>query len=288
MAVKLQTIKDFRNYIRQELSVIYPEAESKAIADIILKRILKTGTTSYILSINDQDDVSRYSEIIFDYTLKLIKGIPLQYILGDTEFYGCIINVNPGVLIPRPETEELVDLIIKENKGFTGKILDIGTGSGCIAIALALNLKQSSVTGVDISEIALKTAKANAVANNASLTFLNVDILSSRVRELSKADIIVSNPPYVRDSEKSLMSSNVIGFEPHEALFVPDNDPLKFYRAILSNSGSLLHKGGIIYFEINEAMGKEIRELLSFYNFDETMIIKDINGKDRFAKGKIQ
>ncbi len=226
------------------------------------------------------------TEMVIRYCRKLKTGEPVQYVIGETLFYDCIIKVNPGVLIPRPETEELVDLIVKENKGFTGSIIDIGTGSGCIAIALAVNLPSAKITGIDKSRRAIKTAIKNAELNNSAVSFLEADLFKIDPSQIQNADIIVSNPPYVRNSEKQFMNRNVLGFEPHRALFVPDNDPLKFYRAILNLAGNILNPGGSVWFEINEAMGKPVQDLLESYNYSGIKIIKDINGKDRIAKGK--
>jgi release factor glutamine methyltransferase len=195
--------------------------------------------------------------------------------------------VTPAVLIPRPETEELVDLIIKENGGFSGRIIDFGTGSGCIAIALASHFKEASVTATDISEDALEIARHNAHLNGVSVDLLRSDIFKPSNELPLKADIIVSNPPYVRKSEKKLMHRNVLDFEPHQALFVSDDDPLAFYRAILVISRNLLTEGGKTYFEINEAMGEKMKELFDDFSYSGTEIIKDLNGKDRFIKGVV-
>ena len=188
-------------------------------------------------------------------------------------------------LIPRPETEELVDLIVKENPVFTGKILDIGTGSGCIAIALAVNLPLSKITGTDVSEKALAIAAENAIINNVKIRFLKDDIRDTGVPGTENTGIIVSNPPYVLNSEKQRMHINVLNFEPDEALFVPDDDPLRFFRAILNRADTILSRGGRVYFEINETLGKSMLELLESYNYSGLKIFKDINGKDRMMKG---
>jgi release factor glutamine methyltransferase len=216
---------------------------------------------------------------------ELKSGKPIQYILGETVFYDCIIKLNSATLIPRPETEELVDLIIRENRGYTGSIIDFGTGSGCIAIAIALNLPGSSVKGTDISDEALMTADANAKLNNAEVKFVKDDILDPDTDRLEKAGILVSNPPYVRISEKQLMHKNVLEFEPHSALFVEDSDPLIYYDAVLKKAARLLCPPGKIYFEINEALGKSMVSLAHSYGFRGVEIIKDINGKERIMKG---
>jgi release factor glutamine methyltransferase len=286
MAVKLQTIKDIRNYLSGELSELYPRQESVSIADAVIKKVFGIDRLSYILKENEMIDDRKKTETINKYCIELKTGKPLQYVTGETLFYDCIIKVSRGVLIPRPETEELVDLVVKDNKGFDGSILDIGSGSGAIAIALAASFPSARVTGIDISPAAIRTAIINAGSNNVLVTFLKADIFKLNPSILPKSDIIVSNPPYVRISEKQFMKKNVIGFEPHRALFVPDRDPLKYYHAILSLSDNNLNSGGSVYFEINEAMGKQVSDMLELHKFRDIRIIKDINGKDRIAKGK--
>jgi release factor glutamine methyltransferase len=286
MAVKLQTIKDIRNYISGELSGLYSERESAGISNIIISKVFEMNRVSSLLKENEMLAGRKNTKIIIRYCRKLKTGEPVQYVIGETLFYDCIIRVNPGVLIPRPETEELVDLIVKENKGFTGSIIDIGTGSGCIAVALSVNLPSSKIAGIDKSRRAIKTAVKNAELNNSAVSFLEADLFNIDPSQIQNADIIVSNPPYVRISEKQSMRRNVFDFEPHRALFVPDNDPLKFYRAILNLAGNILNPGGSIWFEINESMGKPVQDLLESYNYCGVKIIKDINGKDRIAKGK--
>ncbi len=286
MAVKLQTIKDIRNYISWELSGLYSGRESAGISNIIISKVFEMSRVSSLLKENEILASRKKTEMVIRYCRKLKTGEPVQYVIGETLFYDCIIRVNPGVLIPRPETEELVDMIVKENKGFTGSIIDIGTGSGCIAVALAVNLPSSKITGIDKSRRAIKTAIKNAELNNSAVSFLEADLFNIDPSQIQNADIIVSNPPYVRKSEKQFMRRNVLGFEPHRALFVPDNDPLKFYRVILNLAGNILNHGGSVWFEINESMGKPVQDLLESYNYCGIKIIKDINGKDRIAKGK--
>ncbi len=283
MAVKLQTIKDIRKFLYSELAESYPENEISSLSNIIFTTVL--GITKPSLLSNGRDFVAPKDAVrIIEICEELKSGRPIQYILGETLFYGCIIMVRPGVLIPRPETEELVDLIIKENPGFNGKILDIGTGSGCIAVALAVNLGGSAVTGVDNSPEAIETASENAIKNNVRIALILADILKEDLNETGKWDIVVSNPPYVRNSEKEEMNRNVLDFEPHDALFVLDSDPLLFYRTILEKSNYLLNPGGRIYFEINEAMGTQLYDLADSGGYKSISVIKDINGKDRILK----
>ena len=284
MGVKLQTIKDIRNYLSAELAELYPENEIRSLANIIFTSVLSISRLKLLRSerelVPPRDAVK-----VIEICNELKSGKPIQYIIGETIFHGCIIKVKQGVLIPRPETEELVDMIIRENEGFIGKILDIGTGSGCIAVALASNLKGAEVTAIDISAEALQTAAENARLNKVKVIFARADILKNGQPAVNKSDIIVSNPPYVRNSEKEKMHRNVLDYEPHEALFVLDSDPLLFYRNILEKGNYLLNPGGKIYFEINEAMGQKIRDLAESLRYRGVSILKDINGKDRFMKG---
>ncbi len=285
MSIKIRTIKDIRLYLSAELSELYPEPEINAISGIIIKTILGLPKLHY-LALPETTVRQKYSNMITRICRELKRGKPLQYVLGETSFYNCRIRLNGDVLIPRPETEELVDLAIKENKGFTGSILDVGTGSGCIAIALAINLPGAKVTGIDISSGAISLAKENALENNASVQFLKADMFNVDPGLFPGIDIIISNPPYICNSEKKEIAVNVIDFEPHEALFVPDSDPVIHYRAILLLADKILNRGGKIYFEINEKMGSAVADLLHSYGFSGVEIIKDLNGRDRIAKGK--
>ena len=285
MGVKIQTIKDIRFYIAKELAGVYKEQETNALAHIIIKTV--TGITKlhqlydsgYLLT-------SEEAQKIIEFTAELKTGRPVQYILGETIFYNCTIKVNSSTLIPRPETEELVDLVIKENKEYKGNIIDFGTGSGCIAIALAANLPFSSVTGVEISDDAISIAHENAVLNNVNVSFIKSDIFNFDQEAVSKAGIIVSNPPYVRNSEKVHMGKNVLDFEPHLALFVTDSDPLVYYKSILNLADKILLPGGRLYFEINESMGKSMIQLLESYEYTGIEVFPDINDKERIIKGR--
>lgn len=285
MGVNIQTIKDIRFYLTSELSEIYQEPEITSLSNIIIKTLFNV-TKLHQLYLTEQQVTSSQAERITEICRELKSGKPIQYILGETIFYDCVIRLNRATLIPRPETEELVDLIIKENNGFSGNIIDFGTGSGCISIALAVNLRGASVTGVDISEEALRIARENAILNDTRVSFLKADILSLDPASIQKADLIVSNPPYVRNSEKKLMNKNVLDFEPHSALFVTDSDPLQYYKAILDLSDKIMVPRGIIYFEINEAMGQQMMKLLESHTYSEIKIVSDINGKERIIKGK--
>ena len=220
---------------------------------------------------------------------------PIQYILGETDFYGLKFKVNSDVLIPRPETEELIDWIIKENiNRQTDKklrILDIGTGSGCIAITLAKHIENAAVYALDVSKQALDVARTNAEVNQVNIQFLECDILDesswrSQIGDL-KFDIIVSNPPYVRQKEKQEMKPNVLDNEPSLALFVEDENPLKFYNTIAALAVDKLNAGGQLFFEINQYLGKEMMKLLDGYKFEGVVLRKDLNGNDRMIKGHV-
>jgi release factor glutamine methyltransferase len=269
----------------RELIAIYPGPEINALSTIIIKTIFGISRLHSLTQPDDPVSRKKADEII-RICNELKMGKPLQYILGETSFYNCVIKVNPDVIIPRPETEELVDLIIKENRGYSGETLDVGCGSGCISIALAVNLPGSKVTGIDICEGAVKTSEENAILNDVNVTFLVADILNPNLKLHVNAGIIVSNPPYIRESEKEYMAINVLDFEPQNALFVPDSDHLLYYKAILKMADTNLIQGGKIYFEINEAMDRQMTELLKSSGLSSVEVISDINGKNRIIKGQ--
>jgi release factor glutamine methyltransferase len=283
MGDNLQTVKDIRIYLQGELWDQYPEEEIKAISSMLLKSVLGTEK-NYQIYMADLGITEDQVKKIINICKGLKLGKPIQYLLGETTFYGCLIRLNSDTLIPRQETEELVDLIIRENKDYKGTLIDFGTGSGCIAIALAANLPGLSVTATDNSVMALRQAEENAQLNNVKIRFINDDILDSESSPEQEAGIIVSNPPYVRNSEKKAMQKNVLDFEPHKALFVDDSDPLVYYRAILRKADTILSAGGKIYFEINEAMGESMTMLIRSFGYPNIKLISDINGKDRIIK----
>jgi release factor glutamine methyltransferase len=284
MGTNIHTIKDIRFYLAKELTELYTESEIGAITNIIIKTVFGISRLHQLYN-SDQTISNEQAAKIIDISGELKTGKPIQYILGETSFYDCQIRLNSATLIPRPETEELVDLIIHENKGFSGKIIDFGTGSGCIAIALAVNLLSSKISGIDISEEAISIAKENARLNNVNISFASGDIFNLNLSSLKKVGIVVSNPPYVLNSEKKSMLKNVLDFEPTQALFVSDSEPLAYYRAISETANKILMPGGKLYFEINEAMGKQMTELLDSFSFCDIRVVKDINSKDRFIKG---
>ena len=279
-------VKTLRKYFNEELLGYYPDTEVTSFFHLLCENLL--NLTRVDISLNLYQVVSGKKYHKFQIAIERLKTYePIQYIIGETEFYGLNIKVNNSVLIPRPETEELVDWIIKENKTKNEiKILDIGTGSGCIAIALAKNFKNAKVYALDVSQEALGLANISATNNEVDIEFIQYDILKKGLefKDL-KFDIIVSNPPYVRNLEKDLMQDNVLKHEPHLALFVNDDDPLLFYKAITEFSKKHLFKNRQLYFEINEYLGKATKTLLENSNFKQVELRQDINQKDRMLKG---
>ena len=276
------TIGDAISYITGLISDLYPYREALAISKTILSHITGLNSQSLLASTDDPVSIPDRDKIN-KICIELKQSRPIQYIIGATEFYGINLKVNENVLIPRTETEEMVDLIIKENRQKNLRIIEIGTGSGCIAISLALNMDNPQVSGMDISEKALKTASENAHNNDCNINFFCGDITKPDIRSSKSYDIIVSNPPYVRKSEKALMHRNVTDYEPEEALFVSDDDPLLFYRHIINYSTDALTTGGRLYFEVNEAFGFEVKEFLDRAGYSSIRIVRDINEKDRIV-----
>jgi release factor glutamine methyltransferase len=283
MGVNIQTIKDIRIFLTRELNGIYTETEIRVLADILIKTA--TGITKLHHLYNNDTEISAEAyEMIYGFAEELKTGKPIQYIVGETVFYNCLIKVNSSTLIPRPETEELVDLIIKENKGYNGSIIDFGSGSGCITIALAANLPLTKITGVEISDDAILIARENAALNKVNVCFMKGDIFNFDSGTAGKAEIIVSNPPYVKNSEKLQMGKNVLDFEPPQALFVNDSDPLIYYKAIVKLADEILLRGGRLYFEINEMMGNALTTLIKSHGYSDIEIVKDLNDKERIIK----
>lgn len=281
--------KNYKELFKNELLPIYDEQEVDSFFYIILGKLHGLKRIDLALShelVIDKESLQQWHLIVAD----LKKQKPIQYIFGETEFYGLPFLVNENVLIPRPETEELVELIVEDcrvprndkNKNSL-KILDIGTGSGCIPIALKKNLPHAEVFAIDISKKALATAKKNAELNNVDVTFILKNILETKDLEMS-FDIIVSNPPYVRNLEKVEINPNVLEYEPHLALFVEDDDALIFYRKIAELAKKSLTPEGQLYFEINQYLGKETVELLENLGFDNVQLKKDIYGNDRMVR----
>lgn len=268
--------------IKDTLSPIYSKGEIKNIIRIIFENLKNYSQVDIIM--NRDEILSDFIKQKIDVILKrLLNREPIQYIFSEAYFQGMTLKVSPDTLIPRPETEELVDIIIKENNHSDLRILDIGTGSGAIAIALARALRFPVVDAIDISSEAIDIAKENAISLKVKINFMIKDILSIENPPENIYDIIVSNPPYITNEEKTSMEVNVLDYEPHSALFVPDNEPLLFYTAISSYAKQALRPGGRIYFEINNKFSKETANLLSDCGFSSVNITKDMYGLDRFV-----
>lgn len=282
-------IKQYRTQFIKELSPFYDAYEAESFFYLILED--KHRLRQIDLALNHELAFLESDFVVWDsLLLQLKKEVPIQYLLGKTHFYGLDFEVNENVLIPRPETEELVEWIIKENskndKSKKLKILDIGSGSGCIAISLAKNIPNAEVYAIDVSKKALETAKKNALNNNVEVTFIQQDILKAEELKYN-FDIIVSNPPYVRNLEKEEIKKNVLDYEPHLALFVEDNDALIFYRKIATLAQKNLLENGQLYFEINQYLGEETKELLETLDFKNIELRKDIYDNDRMISCKV-
>ena len=283
-------ISDLKSNFIKALSGLYPSEEIESFFNILSEKYIKLSRIDIAL---DRDQlVSEANVGKIEKVLARLKTFePIQYILGETEFFGLPFKVTSKTLIPRPETEELVQWILDEVLYFKNKpelleILDIGTGSGCIAISLAKHLPDANVSALDISEEALRIAKENAEANEVSISFFESDILACE--SLPEGyDFIVSNPPYVRELEKHFMEANVLAHEPEIALFVEDADPLLFYRKIADLAKVSLKPNGALFFEINEYLGEDMVSLLEDMGFKQIEIRKDIYGKDRMLKCKL-
>jgi release factor glutamine methyltransferase len=274
------TLQDFKLKMITELSSIYETDELNSIYNLLSEEYLKIPRSKILLA--DEIDLDEVKQTLFLSSLDRLKTHePIQYVLGKTSFMDLEFKVNSSVLIPRPETEELVRLMLKED--LDGKeILDIGTGSGCIAISLAKNLPNAKITALDISKNALEVAKENAELNNVNIDFINANIFEYHSDK--KYDVIVSNPPYVTESEKTLMIKNVLDFEPELALFVEDEYPLRYFEYIIEKSKNYIKKYGLIFFEINDIFEISLTQVISKkYNF-KIQFFKDLFDKNRFLK----
>ena len=283
-------LKSLKTYFNDTLLGYYPETEINSFFYLLTDAVLGMKRIDVSLNIDTLIEPESYQK--FQSAVERLQNYePIQYILGDTEFYGLTFNVDSSVLIPRPETEELVEWIINSHKNKKElSILDIGTGSGCIAIALAKHLPQAKVYALDVSQAALKVAKRNAELNAVTIEFIEVDVLNLLKEDVLKVlnlDIIVSNPPYVRELEKEMMTANVLKYEPHLALFVTNDDALLFYRKITQLSKKILRANGQLYFEINEYLGEETKLLMEHEGFKHIALKQDIFDKDRMIKGEM-
>lgn len=268
-------------YIKESLKTYYPESEISGFIRIIIEHLTKQ---SYPLAlISDKTLTPEKTKELSSILQRLERYEPIQYVLGETEFFGLPFLVNEGVLIPRPETEELVEIILNENKKSNLNILDIGTGSGAIVTALAKHMNKASLSAWDFSQKALDVAIENAKTNEVNIDFRLVDVLKEFPKD-QLFDIIVSNPPYIEEKEKEAMEQNVLAYEPHSALFVPDNKALLFYERIADIALEILTQQGKLYFEINQAKGKETVQMLEQKGFVNIALLQDLNKNDRMIR----
>lgn len=283
--------KELKKYFVDAISELYPSEEVQSFFNLLSEKHLGLSRIEMALHPDKtipEEQISMFKEAV----QRLQQFEPIQYIIGETEFFGLTFKVDKNVLIPRPETEELVTWVISDFRFQISefRILDIGTGSGCISVALASKLPETNITAVDISVEALEIAKQNASLNKVNVDFKKVDILNSKNWNLVFEDLnfncIVSNPPYVRELEKELMEPNVVKYEPVTALFVKDDDPLLFYRKIAQFGKKYLKHKGLLFFEINEYLGESLIVLLKEEGYSEIEIKNDIFGKDRMIKCK--
>lgn len=278
------SVKELRHRYVEMLCKIYDKEEANALLMILLEHHF--GISRVALALNPDMLLSDTECLTLQSSIRqLTASRPIQYVIGKTEFCGLEFEVDENVLIPRPETEELVTIISSQAKTLAGAVdvLDIGTGSGCIAVSLARLIEGCRVTAIDISGNALDVARRNAARNGASVNFINADILSDPALP-RRFDIIVSNPPYVCESERRDMRANVLDFEPPTALFVSDDDPLVFYRHIIDFARTHLKPHGTVWFEVNEHLGAETAELCRRHGFGDSAVMKDLFGKDRYVK----
>lgn len=284
-------LKDIQNIFHQELDAMYGADEVGSFFNMLIDFYL--GLNRITLVLDPKYAVTKVEEQpLFEALSRLKLDEPIQYIIGETEFYGLPFKVNQNTLIPRPETEELVEWVLNElsdKKDQSLKILDIGTGTGCIAISLAKNLPNAQVFALDVSSRALKIAKENAKLNAVSIRFIEDSILDLKqellINETDFFDVVVSNPPYVRDREKVEIKNNVLQHEPHLALFVKDENPLLFYKAISEFAVQKLKPNGLLFFEINQYLGAEMEALLHAYAFKNCVMKRDMCGNQRMIKG---
>ncbi|HLV37959.1 peptide chain release factor N(5)-glutamine methyltransferase [Xanthomarina sp.] len=286
-------LKEIQNIFHTELDGIFGANEVSSFFNILISHYLKLNRIALVLE-PDLTISKNEEQPLFEALSRLKVQEPIQYIISETEFFGLPFKVNEHTLIPRPETEELVTFVIESSRFKVQDsrpltILDIGTGSGCIAVSLAKNISNAKVYAIDVSEEALKIAKHNAELNKADIHFFKVDILNSSTWNLEfkdlEFDIIVSNPPYVRHLEKKEIKNNVLNYEPHLALFVEDDNPLQFYEAIANFAMDNLNKKGCLFFEINQYLGNETKQLLQDKGFTDLELKPDIFGNNRMLKG---
>lgn len=274
--------KKLLQFIISEIQLDESPEEIASIAQMIIEHIFGIDQTD-IISDRSINASKAQAKALNKFIGRINNHEPIQYIIGEADFYGRRFVVVPGVLIPRHETEELVHLILKENAGKKIKFLDIGTGTGCIPVTILKELKGSRGFAIDIDPRVIKTARQNAERHQVQVEFMLIDILTEPI-PVNQLDLIVSNPPYVTESERELMKPNVLMHEPVRALFVTDSDPLRFYRRIAELAKSTLKEGGHLYFEINERFGADVQALLEVMDYCDVQVIKDLNGKNRMVR----
>ena len=278
------TLRALTGRMKERLASVVSPEEAQAMVRTIFGAF--KGWTPVDIALKRDSTVSDFmTRKAMEAVERVVAGEPLQYVLGETRFYGNTLAVTPAVLIPRPETEELVDMIVSDNTGEDLRVLDLCTGSGCIAVSLARALRFPVVTAVDLSAAALSVARENGKRLRVKVDFRQEDVLPMR-DDGSRYDIIVSNPPYVLDSERGQMSQRVLDHEPAMALFVPDSDSLRFYRAFGAYADDALVAGGRLYLEINPMEANAIRRLLADAGLEEIDVIRDMTGRERFAKAR--
>jgi|ERR1700757_447805 len=290
MEIHSNLLSDVIKFYKKELADIYTESELQNIINWIFEKQLKLNSSQVISNSNirvNQSDLILLEQMCY----KLKEHTPIQYVLGEAEFYHLKFKVNKSVLIPRPETEELVDMIIKKHKTQASlHILDVGTGSGCIPISLKKNIPNSNVYGLDVSDAALEVANYNATQNKTDINLFKADVLVENAAEIilnhiknQKIDVLISNPPYVLASEKEGLHNRVKNHEPHLALFVGDTDPILFYRKIALLAKKILSDKGVLYFECHTDYAEAVYQLLTAMNFAQVYLLKDMAGLNRFV-----
>lgn len=286
MKVPDNSLVSIKTYFLRALSSTYGDEEALRLFYFLCDAWL--GYSKVDIKLNEGKRLSESDLLLFFYGVKdLLKQRPVQYIAGKTWFYGLELKIGAGVLIPRPETEELVDWVVQSERN-AKNVLDIGTGSGCIALAIKNNLKNAAVFGVDVSKDALLIAQENAKQLAIDVEFLELNILTdTQLFEKQKLDVIVSNPPYIPESDKEDMAPNVLHYEPQLALFVPNNQPLKFYQAVAEFGVRNLSGSGVLYFEIHESFGPETVKLLANLGYSNILVKKDLQGKDRMVRAEL-
>lgn len=277
------TVNEAISFFKSSIVADLDSGEKSAIVRMVIKHVLNYEPVDIILR-GDHDVPEFVESRLAEIASRLNRNEPVQYILGTAHFYGHDFTVTPATLIPRPETEQLVDMIVDENPAADLNVLDVGTGSGCIAISLAMALKFATVTAYDISTEALAVAQTNAKSIKAQVNFAEVDALKPWPAQRESLDIVVSNPPYICESEKVQMESNVLDYEPAHALFVPDENPLLFYKQISQEASLALKPGGRLYFEINRRYGSETAAMLKGMGYDDVSVLTDTYGNERFVK----